>query len=84
MDRLAAVSPDLLFVYGTLQIPEVLEGLLGRVPRSTRAIAKGWRAAALECRVYPGLVSADGTATGRLLSDLLIRNGRRSGSLIPA
>lgn len=69
MDRLTP-EPDALFVYGTLQFPEVLEALLGRIPDSALATARGWRAAALERRVYPGLVPADGTATGLLLSDL--------------
>ncbi|MFI6043731.1 gamma-glutamylcyclotransferase family protein [Nocardia sp. NPDC051321] len=45
-----------LFVYGTLQFPEVLEILIGRVPQRTTAAAPGWRVAALPGRVYPGLV----------------------------
>ncbi|MER7047035.1 gamma-glutamylcyclotransferase family protein [Streptomyces jumonjinensis] len=68
-DRLAA-NPDVLFVYGTLQFPEVLEALLGLIPDSVPATARGWRAAALANRVYPGLVAADDTATGLLLTDL--------------
>lgn len=68
-DRLAA-CPDALFVYGTLQFPEVLDALLGRIPASRRAAATGWRAAALEGRVYPGLVPAESTASGLLLIDL--------------
>ncbi|WP_327346015.1 gamma-glutamylcyclotransferase family protein [Streptomyces europaeiscabiei] len=64
-------APDVLFVYGTLQFDAVLKGLLGRVPASTPTSAPEWRAAALEGRVYPGLVAAPGaTAAGLLLTDL--------------
>jgi gamma-glutamylcyclotransferase (GGCT)/AIG2-like uncharacterized protein YtfP len=70
-DRLAA-APDHLFVYGTLQFPAVLQALLSRIPASTPASAEGWRAAALERRVYPGLVPANETATGLLLTDLSV------------
>ncbi|GAA1004152.1 gamma-glutamylcyclotransferase family protein [Streptomyces thermogriseus] len=70
-DRLSQ-CPDVLFCYGTLQLPEVLEALLGRIPARTPASAPGWRAAALEGRVYPGLVAdaLGGAATGLLLTDL--------------
>jgi gamma-glutamylcyclotransferase (GGCT)/AIG2-like uncharacterized protein YtfP len=69
-NRLAAL-PSALFVYGTLQFDAVLSGLIGRVPEGTSAIANGWRAAALEGRVYPGLVLAPGSAAaGLLLTDL--------------
>ncbi len=64
-------APDVLFVYGTLQFDAVLKALLGRVPASNPASAPEWRAAALEGRVYPGLVAAPGaTAAGLLLTDL--------------
>ncbi|MEU8824606.1 gamma-glutamylcyclotransferase family protein [Streptomyces sp. NPDC048636] len=70
LSRLAD-GPDTLFVYGTLQFEGVLTRLLGRLPRSSPATAPGWRAAALERRVYPGLVPAPGsTAPGVLLTDL--------------
>lgn len=70
-------DPDVLFVYGTLQFDAVLEGLLGRVPASTPASAPEWRAAALDGRVYPGLVAAPGaTAAGLLLTDLTHREWR--------
>ncbi|MFF1417985.1 gamma-glutamylcyclotransferase family protein [Streptomyces sp. NPDC058280] len=68
-DRLAA-NPDALFVYGTLQFGKVLEALLGRVPNGIPAAAAGWRAAALEHRVYPGLVAAAGSTAGLVLRDL--------------
>ncbi|WP_414169179.1 gamma-glutamylcyclotransferase family protein [Streptoverticillium reticulum] len=69
-DRLAP-GADALFVYGTLQFSQVLDALLGRIPASTPAFAEHWRAAALERRVYPGLVPAPGrTVPGLLLTDL--------------
>jgi gamma-glutamylcyclotransferase (GGCT)/AIG2-like uncharacterized protein YtfP len=62
---------SMLFVYGTLQFPEVLHALLGRVPPMTPAVLPGWRAAALPGRVYPGLVAAPGrSAPGMVLADL--------------
>ncbi|WP_165990035.1 gamma-glutamylcyclotransferase family protein [Streptomyces sp. YIM 98790] len=60
-----------LFVYGTLRFPEVLKGLLGRVPERAPAAVRGWRAAALERRPYPGLVPAPGaTVHGLLITGL--------------
>jgi gamma-glutamylcyclotransferase (GGCT)/AIG2-like uncharacterized protein YtfP len=65
-------SEDLaaLFVYGTLQFPEVLEALLGRVPTTRPATVLGWRVAALPGRVYPALVPADKSANGLLVAGL--------------
>lgn len=64
-----SLSPEPLFVYGTLRFPQVLEALLGRVPESRPGAAAGWRTAALAGRVYPGLVqAADATAAGLLLT----------------
>ncbi len=69
-DRLSSDATD-LFVYGTLQFDAVLEALLGRIPKRAAANAPGWRAAALEGRVYPGLVAAPGSAApGLRLTDL--------------
>ncbi|GGL61679.1 hypothetical protein GCM10010129_01560 [Streptomyces fumigatiscleroticus] len=67
-----AQSPDALFCYGTLRFGAVLRALLGRVPARTPAAAPGWRAAALQNRVYPGLVAAapGSAAPGVLLTDL--------------
>ncbi|WP_199546902.1 gamma-glutamylcyclotransferase family protein [Streptomyces sp. N35] len=68
-----------LFVYGTLLFDPVLEALLGRIPQRLPAAAPGWRVAAMEGRVYPGLVAAPGTeAPGVLLTDL----GRREWAII--
>ncbi|HET6636159.1 MAG TPA: gamma-glutamylcyclotransferase family protein [Streptomyces sp.] len=64
-----SLSPEPLFVYGTLRFPQVLQALLGRVPDSRAGTAAGWRTAALAGRVYPGLVpAADATAEGLLLT----------------
>ncbi|MFI2434611.1 gamma-glutamylcyclotransferase family protein [Streptomyces sp. NPDC018693] len=69
-DRLRG-APSSLLVYGTLQFDAVLKGLLGRVPARIPTAAPDWRAAALEGRVYPGLVAAPGaSAGGLLLTDL--------------
>lgn len=71
--RLARVSTTehALFVYGTLQFPEVLLPLLGRCPDLAPVELTGWRAAALPGRVYPGLVSSvRATVRGVVLSGL--------------
>ncbi|GAA2397750.1 hypothetical protein GCM10010191_00520 [Actinomadura vinacea] len=60
-----------LFVYGTLRFPEILEILLGRVPRLTPAAVPGWRVRALPGVDYPGLVAdPGGTAEGMLIAGL--------------
>ncbi|MFD7136989.1 gamma-glutamylcyclotransferase family protein [Streptomyces sp. NPDC059894] len=72
-----ADSPTALFVYGTLQFEIVLSGLIGRVPQRQPTTTLGWRAAALEGRVYPGLVSAPGCeARGLLLTGMSEREWR--------
>ncbi|UGT42504.1 gamma-glutamylcyclotransferase [Nocardia yamanashiensis] len=64
-------AEDALFVYGTLQFPEVLVELLGRAPDLTPAVLPGRRAAALPGRAYPGLVAAPaGAASGFLMTGL--------------
>ena len=64
----------MLFVYGTLQDPDVLGAVLGRqvdVTRLKRALAPGYRAVAYPGRVYPALVPCAGTAaTGLLVEGL--------------
>jgi gamma-glutamylcyclotransferase (GGCT)/AIG2-like uncharacterized protein YtfP len=67
--RMIAQRGD-LFVYGTLQFPEVLRALLGRMPASKPVTLDGWRAAALARRPYPGLVAANATVPGMLLTGL--------------
>ena len=59
-----------LFAYGTLQFPDVLHALLGRIPDSSPTTLDGWRAAALARRTYPGLVPASATVPGTLLTGL--------------
>lgn len=59
-----------LFVYGTLQFPEVLTALIGRVPDHTPGTVYGWRIAALPGRVYPGLVKGPYSAPGFLITGL--------------
>ncbi|MBL1078980.1 gamma-glutamylcyclotransferase [Nocardia sp. 2] len=69
--RLLPAAGDPLFVYGTLQYPEVLNELIGRTPELEPAQVSGRRAAALPDRVYPGLVTATGAVThGFLLRGL--------------
>lgn len=65
-------GPEVLFCYGTLQFDAVLKALLGRIPAQTQVSAPGYRAAALDGRVYPGLVVAafGGSASGVVLTDL--------------
>ena len=67
--RMIAQRGD-LFVYGTLQFPEVLRALLGRIPECGPVTLDGWRAAALARRPYPGLVAANATVPGMLLTGL--------------
>jgi hypothetical protein len=47
--------------------PEVLEALIDRVPDHTPAAVDGWRAAALDGRVYPALVPGTGRRAAGLL-----------------
>src|SRR4051794_21133301 len=68
-DRLS-VDPEALFVYGSLQFPEVLFALIDRVPAHSPASAEGWRVAGLPGRVYPGLITGESTASGYLLTGL--------------
>jgi gamma-glutamylcyclotransferase (GGCT)/AIG2-like uncharacterized protein YtfP len=64
-----SLSPEPLFVYGTLRFAQVLRAVLGRVPEGGPGTAAGWRTAALDGRVYPALVPApDATAEGLLLT----------------
>ncbi|WP_352231338.1 gamma-glutamylcyclotransferase family protein [Actinomadura sp. NBRC 104412] len=71
-DRLS-VDPEALFVYGSLQFPEVLFTLIDRVPDHEPATAEGWRVVTLPERVYPGLIPGQDTARGYLLTGLTRR-----------
>jgi len=65
------VHPPPLFVYGSLLHPEVLAALLGRVPVTEAATARGWARRSLRHRPYPALVAAPGESTdGLLLTEL--------------
>jgi gamma-glutamylcyclotransferase (GGCT)/AIG2-like uncharacterized protein YtfP len=64
------VDPEALFVYGSLQFPDVLFALIDRVPDHDPATVEGWRVAPLPERVYPGLVPDETTAHGYLLTGL--------------
>ncbi|MGI8329874.1 gamma-glutamylcyclotransferase family protein [Actinomadura scrupuli] len=68
-DRLTA-APQALFAYGTLQFPEVLHALIGRMPEHRPAAVDGWRVAGLPGRDYPGLVPGPARAAGLLLRGL--------------
>ncbi|MEU4705839.1 gamma-glutamylcyclotransferase family protein [Nocardia salmonicida] len=52
-----------LFAYGTLQLPEVVEALIGRVPATHAGELPGWVAAPLPKRMYPGLVREPQSST---------------------
>lgn len=75
-----------LFVYGTLQLPEKLQNLLGKTPSMTPATLSGYRAGVVARADFPGIVPARGhRVTGQLLSRLqqddLIRLDRYEGEL---
>ena len=60
-----------LFVYGTLMFPEIIGSLLGRVPESRPAIARGFEVRRIHGVSYPGMVAVEGgSAHGLLLDDL--------------
>lgn len=45
-----------VFVYGTLQFPEVLHALIGRVPRSAQGTIRGHQRYAIRGQVFPGTI----------------------------
>jgi gamma-glutamylcyclotransferase (GGCT)/AIG2-like uncharacterized protein YtfP len=60
-----------LFCYGTLQIPEVLEAVIGHPLRGIRAVLPGYAAYQVRRAEYPGLVRSPGNKTsGRLYRDV--------------
>lgn len=60
-----------LFVYGTLLFDEVVEPLLGRLPRSEPAVLQGHQARRLPDVVWPGLILQVGeSVVGRVFTDL--------------
>lgn len=59
--------PSSLFVYGTLEFPDVLCAVIGRRLRYVTAYALEHRRALLRGRIYPGLTPCSGRVTsGRL------------------
>jgi len=70
--RLARLSEGraALFVYGSLLFPEVRAALFQRQPLAAAATGHGWRVAELKDRNYPGLVTAECSVEGLLLTDL--------------
>lgn len=60
-----------LFCFGTLQIPAVLEAVIGRRLHGARAFLHGYTTLQVRGAEYPGLCSAPGRKTpGRLYSDV--------------
>ena len=57
----------LLFGYGTLTIPEVVEALTGRTFATLPAVAQGYARYRLKGRRYPGMVAACGRVTSGVL-----------------
>lgn len=55
---------DALFCYGTLQIPEVIQAVIGRHPRGCLAEIHGYGAFEVRQAEYPGLRPARGRITG--------------------
>jgi gamma-glutamylcyclotransferase (GGCT)/AIG2-like uncharacterized protein YtfP len=72
--RTTASHDDLrqrLFCYGTLQLPAVMEAVIGRRLRGGRAVLAGYGAFQVRCAEYPGLLRLPGqTAWGVLYDDL--------------
>jgi gamma-glutamylcyclotransferase (GGCT)/AIG2-like uncharacterized protein YtfP len=70
-EGLSSSTTSPLFAYGTLQLDDVLQTLIGRVPASTPAQLTNWRAVRLPGRPYPGLVHSSGhTVSGLVFDDL--------------
>lgn len=59
-----------LFVYGTLILDDVVGTLIDRIPHYQDATAPGWRVVRLPGRVYPGLISGQSEANGKIFTDL--------------
>lgn len=58
---------DRLFVYGTLQYPELLEHLLGRIPPHRPARLEGYARYAVRDADYPGIIPQEGAWTDGLI-----------------
>ena len=65
---MVAPLPQTLFIYGTLQAPEVLEAVAGRAFASEPARLDGYRRVSIPGEVFPGIVpDAEGRVEGHLL-----------------
>ncbi len=62
--HLRPVGGNDLFCYGTLQIPEVIQTVIGRHPRGCPAEIRGYGAFQVRQAEYPGLRPARGRITG--------------------
>lgn len=64
-----------LFVYGSLQLPEVLSIVIGHIPQMILAQAPGWKACRLPGVHYPGLIANQGSlTTGIVLQGIDAKN----------
>lgn len=62
---------DLLFTYGTLQIPEVMQAVSGSVSPWLEAQVRGYSQYRLNDRIYPGMIArAEGITSGRVYVDV--------------
>ncbi|NNL84542.1 MAG: gamma-glutamylcyclotransferase [Myxococcales bacterium] len=67
--------PSSLFVYGTLEFPDVLRAVIGRRLHYVTAYAMEHRRALLRGRIYPGLTPCSGRTTrGRLYAGIEARD----------
>jgi Gamma-glutamyl cyclotransferase, AIG2-like len=65
------MRPGFVFAYGTLQVPDVLLRVLGRVPELVPASVSGFRRCCFVDASYPGAIpDTAGTLRGRLLGPL--------------
>ncbi|MCC5847591.1 MAG: gamma-glutamylcyclotransferase [Verrucomicrobia bacterium] len=63
-----------VFAYGTLQFPDLMRRLLGRLPTSRPALLHGYARYAVRNEDFPGLVPEAGSLTDGLLFENLNAN----------
>lgn len=67
-----------LFVYGTLEVTEVMRAVIGRPARFSTAVALGHQRFMVRDRVFPGMTPAPGrTTVGRLYAGFSARELER-------
>jgi gamma-glutamylcyclotransferase (GGCT)/AIG2-like uncharacterized protein YtfP len=65
---------DALFSYGTLQLPEVMQALIGHALLSVEGKAFGYARFCFSNRIYPGMVACAGALTaGRVYTGITAR-----------